>query len=117
VKPDAKKSLLRSWTGLPNEEIPKPRNLQEIFHKALRKLNLSDRLQESTLTDGWASIVGPTLSAHCRPGAIRQGKLMVHVDHPAWMHQIALGHKRNMLQSIQQAFPHLKVKEIVLRSG
>ncbi len=45
------------------------------------------------------------------------GTLMVLVDHPAWLHQINMAHKRNILQAVQQRFPHLNVKDISLRIG
>jgi len=41
------------------------------------------------LYDRWEDVVGPATAAHARPGALRQGRLVVEVDHPAWATSIA----------------------------
>lgn len=115
-----RKRLFRDWLGLScgsDDEALVSRNLHEVFQKVFRKYHLADRLKESSLLERWTDVVGPSLSAHCQPRTVRRGVLSVIVDHPAWLHQITLGHKADMLRSVQERFPHLKVKEISLRIG
>ena len=109
--------VLRDWIGddLPTSEVPPPADLREALQKAFSKFGLSDRLRESTLTESWADLVGPTLAAHCSPAGVRKGVLCVMIDHPAWLHQITLAHKSDILQAVQQHFPHLKIKGLSLR--
>ena len=90
---------------------------RKVFQKAFTRLGLSDRLQESTLLEAWPHLIGPSLATHCRPGLVRRGKLMVYVDHPAWLHQITMAHKGNILSAVQKHFPHLKIQELVLKIG
>ncbi len=41
------------------------------------------------LYERWEEVVGPGAAAHARPGALRQGRLVVEVDHPAWVTSLA----------------------------
>ncbi|MGH9101934.1 MAG: DciA family protein [Acidimicrobiales bacterium] len=38
----------------------------------------------------WEEAVGPAVAEHARPAALRQGTLVVAVDHPAWATQLRL---------------------------
>ena len=111
--------VLSEWMGFnrPSQEPLQPSNLKTVFHKAFTRLGLKARFQETTLQENWCAMVGPALAAHCHPGGIRRGILCVLVDHPAWLHQIALAHKADILHALQEYFPHLKIKDLVLRIG
>ncbi len=114
-----RRQVISDWMGvyLPQTAPLIPPNLHQLFEKAFAKLGLKNRLQESNLNDSWTELIGPSLAAHCHPQGVRRGTLMVLVDHPAWLHQINMAHKRNILQAVQQRFPHLNVKDISLRIG
>ena len=119
MTPKLRKRVLSEWLGFSfsSSEPRTPVDLRGTFQKAFAQLGLAHRFQESTLLEHWLELVGPTLSAHCQPRNIRRGILTITVDHPAWVHQITLAHKADMLHAIQNRFPHLKVKEITLRIG
>ncbi|MBI4026256.1 MAG: DUF721 domain-containing protein [Verrucomicrobia bacterium] len=119
MNPRLRRQVLCEWSGghAPPVGIAEPVDLQAAFRKAFRRLGLQDRLQETTLNDHWRDVVGPTLASHCRPRGVRRGVLCVLVEHPAWLHQIAMVHKADMLKSIQQRFPYLHVKDLHLRIG
>ncbi len=42
-----------------------------------------------TLYDRWEDIVGGPAAAHATPAGLRQGRLVVEVDHPAWATSLA----------------------------
>jgi len=103
--------------SLPRSDPASPPDLHKVFEKAFSRLGLKNRLQETNLHDAWRELIGPSLASHCRPQGVRRGVLMVLVDHPAWLHQMTLAHKKNMLAAVQKRFPHLNVREINLRIG
>lgn len=117
MKPELRRRLLSEWKGFAPPEVPEPKDLRTIYQKAFQRLGLSDRLQESTLLEAWPNLIGPALATHCRPGVVRRGKLTIYVDHPAWLHQITIEHKPNILRAVQTHFAHLKVQELILRLG
>ena len=43
----------------------------------------------AALYERWEEIVGAAAAVHARPGALRQGRLVVEVDHPAWATSLA----------------------------
>ncbi len=118
MDPKLRRRVLTEWSGgLVPFEFPAPANLAAVLQKAFARIGIADRLRETSLTESWHEVVGPTLAAHCRPGAIRRGVLTVRVDHPAWLHQITVAHKKDILLGAQARFPHLKIKELLLRIG
>ena len=42
----------------------------------------------SAVFAGWADLVGPTVAAHATPRSLKDGRLVVYVDDPAWATQI-----------------------------
>lgn len=119
MNPKLRHRLISEWTGLtlPSLDALIPVDLNAVFQKSFTRLGLANRLRESTLADNWAEVVGPTLSPHCAPGAVRRGVLSIRVDHPAWLHQIALAHKADILKTIQEKYPQLRIKDLLLRIG
>ena len=119
MNPKIRRRILSEWLGVsvgPTESLT-PTNLSAIFQKAFSRLGLAHRFQESILSEHWSEVVGPTLAAHCQPRNIQRGILTITVDHSAWLHQITLAHKNDVLKGIQNKFPYLKVKDIRLRIG
>ncbi|MEO5679936.1 MAG: DUF721 domain-containing protein [Acidimicrobiales bacterium] len=41
------------------------------------------------LYERWEDVVGEAAAAHARPGPLRQGRLVIEVDHPAWATSLA----------------------------
>ena len=43
----------------------------------------------AALYERWEAIVGAAAAGHARPGALRHGRLVIEVDHPAWATSLA----------------------------
>ena len=43
----------------------------------------------AALYERWEEIVGSAAAGHSRPGPLRQGRLVLDVDHPAWATSLA----------------------------
>ena len=114
-----RRSLLASLRGADwsdREGLP-PRPFAEAVRALLSGIAGDSRHEERALAAAWDEIVGSTLAAHCRPGGLRKGRLLVLVDHSTWMHLLALEHKRSMLAAISRRFPEMGVSEIHFRLG
>jgi predicted nucleic acid-binding Zn ribbon protein len=42
----------------------------------------------TTVFNRWETLVGPDIAAHARPESLRDGHLVLVVDHPAWATQL-----------------------------
>ena len=81
-----------------------------------RRLGLESKLLESRLRRQWADIVGEQIAAHTRPEQIRFKKLLIHVRHSVWLHQLTFL-KPILLQKINAGAGAPLVTELVLRIG
>lgn len=81
-----------------------------------RRLGLESKLLESRLQRRWADIVGEQIAAHTRPEQIRFKKLLIHVRHSVWLHQLTFL-KPILLEKINGVADAPLVTELVLRIG
>ena len=62
----------------------------------------------------WKAIVGETLADHCRIADVRDGILLLEVDHPGWVQMIQLK-KPSLLASARNAAPRARIEDIKVR--
>ena len=61
----------------------------------------------------WDAILGGDLAGRARLGDIDRGRLVVEVDHPAWM-QLVQMRQRQILRRVQRRFPELGITRMHL---
>lgn len=59
----------------------------------------------------WSEIVGTDIAAHSRVLDLRNGSLLVGVDHPAWVQRLHM-QKAQTLKTIRRRFPQIPVRYI-----
>ncbi len=64
----------------------------------------------------WKRIAGESLAAHARLVDVRDGILLVEVDHPGWLQMLQLG-KAALLAAARRAAPQANVEGIRVRLG
>jgi len=114
---ETRRSLLASLRGA--DWIDRERIFSRTIADAVRALLAGvagdPHREERALEAAWPEIVSATLAAHCRPGRLRNGRLLVLVDHSTWMHFLTIEHKRSMLDGLARRFPELRITEIHFR--
>ncbi len=60
----------------------------EMLPGVLHSLGLDRRFREQRLLAVWPEVAGPEIAAHTRALRYREGELVIHVDHGAWMQQL-----------------------------
>ncbi len=65
---------------------------------------------------GWASVAGEGLATHSRLVDVRQGCLLVEVDHPGWL-QLAQLRKAALLAAARRAAPLADIGGVRFRIG
>jgi len=72
-----------------SEQTHEPQPLAASLDRVAARLGAGSALGLGALYERWEEIVGPATAAHATPGGLRQGRLLVEVDHPAWATSLA----------------------------
>ena len=83
----------------------------------MKRLGLEQRLQQSQAFHLWPNIVGQDIARHAQPVSLRNGILIVAVDHPIWLQELARYHKPLILQKVQERVGKKAVRDINFRIG
>ena len=62
--------------------------LGEVLSNSLKRLELSQRLDQYRVWPIWNEVVGKPIANNAQPQKIRNGTLIVKVTSPVWMHQL-----------------------------
>jgi predicted nucleic acid-binding Zn ribbon protein len=83
----------------------------------MKGLGLEQRLQQSQVFYLWPEIVGAENARHAHPVSLRNGQLVVAVDHPMWLQELSRYHKSFILQKVQARIGKKAVRDICFRIG
>jgi predicted nucleic acid-binding Zn ribbon protein len=83
----------------------------------MKRLGLEQRLQQSQVFFLWPQIVGTDIAHHAQPVSLRNGLLVVVVDHPVWLQELARYHKALLLQKVRERVGKQTVRDIAFRIG
>ncbi len=68
----------------------------------------------SPLFTDWRTIAGEALADHCRIADVRDGALLLEVDHPGWIQMVQLK-KPSLLSAARRAAPQARIDDIRVR--
>jgi len=118
VTPKLRIRALRDLRPFANgaEFVPSGMPTVQVVPRLMKKLGLEQRLWESHLFQRWAEIVGKAAAQYTQPYSLKNGQLIVHVPHPAYIQELR-STIPDMLAAIHQRFGPASVRKIVLRVG
>jgi predicted nucleic acid-binding Zn ribbon protein len=90
---------------------------QPVVESLIKKLGLQERVRQSTLSSNWPQIVGDGVAKHAQPVSLRNGTLIVAVDHPVWLQELERYHKALLLQKLQQHLGAQTIRKLIFRIG
>lgn len=91
------------------------RPLADAVRAVLAGVTGNPHRKEQALEAAWPEIVSAPLAAHCRPGRLKNGRLLVFVDHSTWLHYLTIAHKRAILEGLSRRFPELRITDLHFR--
>jgi hypothetical protein len=94
----------------------KPSSLAEILRERFGSLGLEKKLHQARIFSQWEETVGSRIAAHSRPSYVRNGRLTVVVDNPAWSQQLSLL-RPDLLRKIAGVIGAGVITDIYLTSG
>jgi predicted nucleic acid-binding Zn ribbon protein len=114
---EIRKRVLEEWRGLPEEPAPRDRCVTpaDALKKLLRKLGLTERLNEQEIRQAWREIVGDFLAEHSLPVSVRDGVLIIQVIQPAVRYELDRSWKQSILRKLQARFGARAVREVRFR--
>jgi len=80
-----------TWHPLPGDRDPAgpdPRPVKESLELFAKRLGAPRAGALGAVFSGWDDAVGEAVAAHCQPRSLRDGVLVVEVDHPGWATQL-----------------------------
>jgi predicted nucleic acid-binding Zn ribbon protein len=121
MTPALRAQVLREWRPLYTDGDllgAKPANsTDKLVPLVMKRLGLEQRLQQSQAFHLWPNIVGTEIARHAQPVSLRNGTLVVAVDHPIWLQELARYHKPLILQKVQDRVGKKAVRDIAFRIG
>ncbi|MBF0203812.1 MAG: DUF721 domain-containing protein [Desulfamplus sp.] len=86
-------------------------HISSILDSALKAFRPNADMEMTKIWDLWHISVGETIAREAKPGAFKDGILIVHVSSSVWMQQLTFL-KRNMIVKLNNALNCEMVKEI-----
>ena len=121
MTPALRTQILREWRPFHADADllgTRPANsTNQLVPLVMKQLGLEQRLQQSQVFYLWTNIVGTDIARHAQPVGLRNGILIVAVDHPIWLQELARYHKALILQKVQERVGKKAVRDIVFRIG
>lgn len=62
----------------------------QVLDQLIRSYGLEKAMEEQRLIERWPALVGEQIAAHAEAEQLRGERLIVRVDHPAWMQELVL---------------------------
>lgn len=91
--------------------MDEPRPLSDALRRVRRDLGAPEPGALERLRVRWPELVGAALAAHSAPVGVREGRLRIVVDDPAWGGQFRYLHDA-LLTAVTGAFPDLAIREL-----
>jgi len=94
----------------------KPSSLADILRERFGSLGLEKKLHQARIFSQWEEAVGSRIAAHSRPSYVRNGRLTLVVDSPAWSQQLSLL-RPDLLRKIATVIGEGVITDIYLTGG
>jgi predicted nucleic acid-binding Zn ribbon protein len=93
-----------------------PARVGALVPAVLHDLGLDESARALRIQEGWERAVGAEVASHCRPIALQNGVLEVHVDSSAWCQTLRL-RAPELLDALAQALGDDAPRALWLRLG
>lgn len=93
------------------------RKAEEVLRAFIPVLNTQEGQDYFNLFSSWTKILGDDLAdiaAHSEPVDVKNGALIIYVDHPGWMQKLEFGKKR-IIYRLRMRYPQLGINNIFIQ--
>lgn len=89
------------------------RRAGDLLNEVLARAGFDASAPQALIFQVWEEILGADLTGHVRLRDVDRGRLIVEVDHPAWM-QLVQMRQRQIIGRVRTRFPQLDVTRLYL---
>lgn len=93
-----------------------PVKIGEAIPSAFQRLGLEGRFRQGKIWAVWPEVVGLPITRHAQPHGLWQGRLIVHVTDPVWLHHLSMMRHR-LMAALNEKLGGSVVRDVVLRIG
>jgi len=93
-----------------------PVRIAEAIPVAIQRLGLEARFRQGKIWAIWPTIVGPHIARRAQPHGLWQGRLIVHVTDPVWLHHLSMM-RHQVMAALNQRLGGSVVRDLILRIG
>ncbi len=91
-------------------------HIKDVINIILKNIRPSSDISMIKIWDLWQDAVGEVIAKEAKPGAFKDGTLIVHVSSSVWFQQLTFI-KRDIILKLNSALSSEMVKEIKLKIG
>ncbi|MFW5695201.1 MAG: DUF721 domain-containing protein [Alkalispirochaeta sp.] len=88
-----------------------PNSARELINRFIHTIGARDETGVVPFVQAWPKIVGQDKAAHSQVLDVKNGTVLIGVDHPAWLHRMHMDRTR-IVARIQQDFPSLNARNL-----
>ncbi len=96
---------------------PTGRTIKDLLEPILDQVEKVTNDKPLKLIEAWPQMVGEKVARMTRAVSVENGVFLVKVQNSTLYSLLELHEKSRLLNMIQSAFPHLKIKKILFRMG
>ncbi|MFO8042047.1 MAG: DUF721 domain-containing protein [Alkalispirochaeta sp.] len=88
-----------------------PNSARELINRFINTIGARDETGVVPFVQAWPKIVGQDKAAHSQVLDVKNGTVLIGVDHPAWLQRMHMDRTR-IVARIQQDFPSLNARNL-----
>ncbi len=93
-----------------------PVRIVEAIPVAFQRLGLEGRFRQGKIWAVWPAVVGPHIARRAQPHGLWQGRLIVHVTDPVWLHHLSMM-RHQVIAALNEKLGESVVRDLILRIG
>ncbi|MBF0241147.1 MAG: DUF721 domain-containing protein [Desulfamplus sp.] len=91
-------------------------HISEILDSILKNIRPSSDIGMTTIWQIWSTTVGDAIAKETKPGAFKDGNLIVHVSSSVWMQQLKYL-KKDIIDKLNKYLNANMVRDIIFKIG
>jgi predicted nucleic acid-binding Zn ribbon protein len=96
---------------------PDPKPLKDALERVLLDFKKAGNSPKNRVNALWPLIVGPRISQHTKPYALRRGVLFVRVDDSTWAQELGVRYRSAILRRLKKEIGAREVNDVRFRVG